>query len=196
METDGMARRSKHEYLRTIPPRYRPAERAEKTMMLDEFTQVCGYHRKYAHWLLNRPLPAPLRPRPVARRPTRYSEAMLRVLAQVWEASGDRCSQRRQAALPQWRPWMRPRMSLTAELARQLLAISPRQMDRRLQPRNRTLTRRRYGTTRPGALLKHQIPIKTAHGAVHQPGYLEMDLGSHSGASASGEFLHPLDGVG
>jgi hypothetical protein len=58
METDGMARRSKHEYLRTIHPRYRQAKRAEKTMMLDEFTQVCGYNRKYALWLLNRPLPA------------------------------------------------------------------------------------------------------------------------------------------
>lgn len=46
METDGMARQSKQEYLRTIHPRYRQAKRAEKTMMLDEFTQVCGYHRK------------------------------------------------------------------------------------------------------------------------------------------------------
>ena len=172
METDGMARQSKQEYLRTIHPRYRQATRAEKTMMLDEFTQVWGYHRTYARWLLNRPLPAPPRPRRVTRRPTRYSEAMIRVLAQVWGASGYLCSQRLQAALPQWLVWMRPRMSLTAELERQL-----------------------YGTTRPGTLLKHQIPIKTDHWAVHQPGYLEIDLVSHSGASASGEFLHTLDSV-
>jgi len=195
METNGMARRSKQEYLRTIHPRYRQAERVEKTMMLDEFTQVCGYHRKYALWLLNRPLPAPPRPRQVARRPIRYSEAMIRVLAQVWEASGYLCSQRLQAALPQWLPWLRPRMSLTAELERQLLAISPRQMDRRLQPLKRTLKRRLYGTTRPGSLLKHQIPIKTDHWDIHQPGYLEIDLVSHSGAAASGEFLHTLDSV-
>jgi hypothetical protein len=43
--------------------------------------------------------------------------------------------------------------------------------------------------------LKHQIPIKTDHWDVDQPGYLEIDLVSHSGASASGEFLHTLDGV-
>jgi hypothetical protein len=193
METDGMARRSKQEYLRTIHPRYRQAERAEKTMMLDAFTQVCGDHRKYALWLLNRPLPEPPRPRRVTRRPTRYSEAMILVLAQMWEATRYLCSQRLQAALPQWRPWMRPRMALTPELERQLLAISPRQMDRRLQPRKRTLKRRRYGTPRPGTLLKHQIPIKTDHWDVHQPGYLEIDLVSHSGASASGEFLPTLD---
>jgi hypothetical protein len=195
METDSMARRSKQEYLRTIHPRYRQAKRAEKTRMLDEFTQVCGYHRKYALWLLNRPLPEPPRPRRVTRRPPRYSEAMIRVLAQVWEASGYLCSQRLQAALPQWLPWMRPRVSLTPEVERQLLAISPRQMDRRLQPRKRTLKRRLYGTTRPGSLLKHQILIKTDHWDVQTPGYLEIDLVSHSGASASGEFLHTLDSV-
>ena len=98
METYGMARRSKHEYLRVIWPRYQRAERAEKTMMLDEFTQVCGYHRKYALWLLNRPLSESPRPRRVARRRPRYREAMIRVRAQVWEASGYLCSQRLQAA--------------------------------------------------------------------------------------------------
>jgi hypothetical protein len=195
METYGMARRSKYEYLRVMQPRYQRAGQAEKTLMLDEFTQVCGYHRKYVLWLLNRPLSESPRPRRVARRSPRYSEPMIRVLAQVWEASGYLCSQRLQAALPQWLPWMRPRVSLTAEVERQLLAISPRQMDRRLQPRKRTLTRRLYGTTRPGSLLKHQIPIKTDHWDVDQPGYLEIDLVSHSGASASGEFLHTLDGV-
>ena len=34
METDGMARRSKQEYLRTIHARYRQAERAEKTIRM------------------------------------------------------------------------------------------------------------------------------------------------------------------
>ncbi|MGH7753239.1 MAG: hypothetical protein ACREN5_10505, partial [Gemmatimonadales bacterium] len=183
------------EYLRTIHARYQQAGRAERTLMLNEFTQVCGYHRKYALWLLNRPLPGPPRPRRVARRAPRYSEAMIRVLAQVWEASGYLCAPRLKAALPQWLPWIRPRVPLTAELARQLLAISPRQMDRRLQPRKRTLKRRLYGTTRPGSLLKHQIPIKTDHWDVRQPGYLEIDLVSHSGASAVGEFLHTLDSV-
>ena len=44
-------------------------------------------------------------------------------------------------------------------------------------------------------MLKHQIPIKTDHWDVTTPGYLEIDLVSHSGASASGEFLHTLDCV-
>ena len=43
--------------------------------------------------------------------------------------------------------------------------------------------------------MKPQIPIKTDHWDVTTPGYLEIDRVSHSGASASGEFLHTLDGV-
>jgi hypothetical protein len=44
---------------------------------------------------------------------------------------------------------------------RQLLTISPRQIDRRLAPHKRQLTTRLYGRTKPGTLLKHHIPIKT-----------------------------------
>lgn len=94
-----------------------------------------------------------------------------------------------------WLPWVRQRRPLSPTLERQLLAISARQMDRRLQPRKHRLKRRLYGTTRPGTLLKQLVPVKTDHWDVTQPGYLEIDLVSHSGASAAGEFLHTLDAV-
>ena len=68
-------------------------------------------------------------------------------------------------------------------------------MDRRLFPHKPTVKRRLYGTTRPGSLLKHMIPIKTDHWEVALPGYLEIDLVSHSGASAAGEFIYTLDCV-
>lgn len=68
-------------------------------------------------------------------------------------------------------------------------------MDRRLHPRKHRLKRRLYGPTRPGTLLKHLVPLKTDHGDVTRPGDLEIDLVSHSGASAAGEFLHTVDTV-
>ena len=64
-----------------------------------------------------------------------------------------------------------------------------------MQGRKQTIKRRLYGTTRPGALLKHLVPIKTDHWDVTKPRYLEIDLVSPSGASAAGDFLPPLDGV-
>jgi hypothetical protein len=84
---------------------------------------------------------------------------------------------------------------VSATVERHLLAISPRQIDRRLQARKHRLKRRLYGTTRPGTLLKHLVPLKTDHWDVTQPGYLEIDLVSHSGASAAGDFLQTLDAV-
>jgi hypothetical protein len=195
MEEFRMARQSKREYLRSIHERYCRAQRAEKTAMLEEFCKVCGYNRKYAIWLLKRPLSQPKAHRRRTQRSVTYSKAAITMLAKVWEASGYLCSQRLKAALPQWLPWAKKHFDISKELEKQLLAISARQMDRRLLSHKRTVKRRIYGTTRPGSLLKHMIPIKTEHWDVTLPGYLEIDLVSHSGASAAGEFLYTLDCV-
>ena len=195
MEEFSMARQSKREYLRSIHKRYRQGQRKEKTAMLEEFCRVCGYNRKYAIWLLSRPLSSAAARRVVTRRSATYSQAAIGVLAKVWEASGYLCSQRLKAAMPQWLPWIKEHFEVNAELEKELLAISARQMDRRLFPHKRTVKRRLYGTTRPGSLLKHMIPIKTDHWEVTLPGYLEIDLVSHSGASAAGEFIYTLDCV-
>ncbi|TKS59782.1 MAG: integrase [Nitrospira sp.] len=195
MEARCMARRSKHEYLRVMWQRYQRAGRRERSALLDEVTRVCRYHRKYAIGLLSRAAPARPPVRRVARRRPTYSAEVIRFLAQIWEASGYLCGQRLKAALPHWLPWGRKRMGLTPSIEQQLLRISPRQIDRRLRERKRRLKRRLYGTTRPGSLLKHMIPIKTDHWDVTKSGYLEIDLASHSGASAAGEFLQTLDCV-
>lgn len=195
MEEFRMARQSKREYLRSIHERYRRARRAEKTAMLEEFCKVCGYHRKYAIWLLQRPLSQPKAHRARTKRSVTYSKTAISTLAKVWEASGYLCSQRLKAALPQWLPWVKKHFDISKELEKQLLAISARQIDRRLLSHKRTVKRRIYGSTRPGSLLKHMIPVKTEHWDVTMPGYLEIDLVSHSGASAAGEFLYTLDCV-
>jgi len=74
-----------------------------------------------------------------------------------------------------------------------LLRISPSTIDRRLQGKKRQLRRRLYGRTKPGTLLKHHIPVKTEHWDVTIPGFTEVDLVSHSGNSADGEFLQSLN---
>ena len=67
-----------------------------------ENCKVCGYNRKYAIGLLNRPLPeATVRKRGAPRSPT-YNRAMVRILAKVWEASGYLCSQRAEGAVDWW----------------------------------------------------------------------------------------------
>ena len=112
----------------------------------------------------------------------------------IWEAAGYPWSQRLKALLPLWVPWARrERPDLSPEVEREILRISARQMDRRLQPKKRALKRCLYGRTKPGTLLKHQIPVKTDCWDVTEPGFTEIDLVSHSGPCAAGEFIYSLN---
>ena len=45
--------------------------------MLEEFCKVCGYNRKYAIWLLSRPLSSAVVRRVVTRRSATYSKASI-----------------------------------------------------------------------------------------------------------------------
>lgn len=177
--------------MKAIYLRYRQAGRKEKKEILDEFCKASGFHRKHAIRLLRR-APSDDRPAPRAR-PLKYGSRLLRILQSVWEASGYLWSRRLKAALPLWMPWVRQRFKTTPEQERQLQAISPAPIDRRLQAVKRQLKKRIYGRTKPGTLLKHQIPIKTDAWDVCTPGYVEIDLVSHSGDSAQGEFAYTLD---
>lgn len=153
-----MTTMGRHEYLRAIYARYRRSSTEVKGKILDEFCRVCDYHRKHAIRLLHGPRPE-AHPRPRRPRGPSYGRPVIQALAQLWEAAGYPWSVRLKAMLPLWLPWLRQRLALTPELERQLRAISPRQIDRRLLSRKRVLRRRLYGRTKPGTLLKHHIPI-------------------------------------
>src|SRR5215472_480432 len=133
------------------------------------------------------------RPAPARRRAVTYSTAAIDTLRAIWEAAGYPWSRRLHALLPLWLPWARRRFRLRATVEQQLVHISPRQMDRRLAPYRRALTQRLYGRTKPGALLKHHIPLKTDRWNVTIPGFTEIDLVAHSGSWGDGEFVHSLN---
>ena len=188
-----MGHRSRWEYLRAIHARYRQADRRAKQVILNEFCANTRYHRKYAIRLLNGPPPGRAQPRVRHARSPRYGSTVVSVLQAVWEAAGYPWSIRLKALLPLWMPWVRKRYRVTAEVEGPLQRISARQIDRRLRDRKHRLKHRRYGGTRPGTLLKHQIAVKTEAWDVHVPGFTEVDLVSHSGNSARGEFAHSLN---
>ena len=186
-----MSARAKGEYVQAIYQRYRRAARPDKKRILDEFCHVTRYHRKHAIRVLNGPAPGAARP--PRRRTVTYSPAVIEALRAIWAAAGYPWSLRLQALLPLWLPWARRRLRLRPAVARQLLAISPRQMDRRLAPHRRLLTKRLYGRTKPGTLLKHHIPLKTDRWDVMTPGFTEIDLVAHCGSLGDGEFVHSLN---
>ena len=188
-----MGNKGRWEYLRAIYDRYRTAARESKKVILSEFCANTGYHRKYAIRLLNGPRPEKRPGRPKRKRGLSYSQETLAVLTGVWEAAGYPWSVRLKALLPAWLPWIRKHSRLRPEIEQQLLRISARQIDRRRKAQKSQRRRPIYGRTKPGYLLKHHIPVKTDHWDVRNPGFTEVDLVSHSGNSASGEFAHTLN---
>jgi hypothetical protein len=191
METIIVSAQSKREYVQAIYQRYRRARRPEKQRILDEFCKVTTYHRKHAIRVLRGPAPGAARP--ARRRRVTYGPATITALRAIWAAAGYPWSLRLQALLPVWLPWARQRLRLRPTVEQQLLAISPRQMDRRLAPHRRELQKRLYGRTKPGTLLKHHIPLKTDRWNVEVPGFTEIDLVAHCGNYGEGEFVHSLN---
>src|SRR5262249_54045277 len=81
-------------------------------------------------------------------------------------------------------------LTLTDELRKALLTLSPATADRLLAP-----VRQPHGmtTTKPGRLLKKQIPVRTfTEWTDVKPGFLEADLVAHCGGSMEGAFLYTL----
>ena len=187
-----MDRRSRMQYLKSIYQRYHKSTRKEKREILNEFCIVCLYNRKYAIRLLN-VLPSDGKSRNTKKRNKIYSDTVISILEAIWEASGFLWSQRLKAAIPLWLPWAKQKFNITPEIEKQLLSISPAQIDRRLKNKKNRKKKKIYGTTRPGTLLKHHIQIKTDNWDVNTPGFLEIDLVSHSGSSADGDFILSLN---
>ena len=50
-----------------------------------------------------------------------------------------------------------------------------------------------HGTTKPGTLLKSQIPLRIGEWDEKRPGFEKMDLVAHCGDSAAGDFAHTLN---
>jgi hypothetical protein len=71
--------------------------------------------------------------------------------------------------------------------------ISPATIDRLLTQERLRVKRRGLSTTKPGTLLKHHIPIKTAQWDETRPGFLEADTVAHCGDSMAGQFVFSLD---
>ena len=185
-----MVQQSKREYLEAIRGRYRRAGRVFKKRILDEFCAICGYHRKHAIRLLREG--AAKRSRKPGR-PSEYGEAERKVFEEIWLAANRPCSVRLKAAASVWLPSYEQEFGrLERKLKERLAKVSARTLDRLMHPVRRRHGRRGKCGTRPGSLLRHQIPIKTEHSDVTQPGVMEADTVAHCGQSLAGDFVWSL----
>ena len=186
-----MVLRSRRDYLDAIRKRYQGASKQAKGIILDEFCMTCGYNRKYAIRLLRRQVIAVSKhksgPKTVYQDPR-----LLVVLKRIWLATDQMCSKKLKVAIPLWLPYYAAEYEpIPPAVQQRLLAASPATLDRLLKPlRSQHLKGR--GSTKPGTLLKNQIPVKTHNWDVTQPGFFEADTVAHCGNSLAGDFIYSL----
>jgi hypothetical protein len=183
-----MSCESRNEYISVQKRRYKRAGKAYKTRLLDEVCAVCSYERKYATRMLNGGR------KPASGKRGRKSEyngpELIKALKTLWLRSGLLCGKRLKQALPHWlKHYEKHHGTLSAECRENLLRISPASIDRALRPFKAQVRRKRNAGTRPGTLLKNQIPIRTSNEDIDRPGYLEADTVAHCGGSMSGTFI-------
>lgn len=188
-----MVLKSRRDYLEAVRARYRKGSKKAKALILNEFCATCGYHRKYAIRLLGKKTPKKPSSRRPGPRPVYQTEALLLPLKRLWFATDQMCSKKLRVAIGLWLPFYEGEYgALDDAVKEKLCRISPSTIDRLLRPLRAQYKRRGICGTKPGTLLKNQIPIKTHSWDVTKPGFFEADTVAHCGNSLSGDFVWSL----
>jgi hypothetical protein len=176
--------------LERLKQRYLQRGKEGKSRLLDEFCEHYGYERKYAIKLLSGKLLVQIRA--IRPGPERRYEPVLEIVERVWQSAEQPCGKRLGPALALWLPHYTRHYGRLLPLQKKLLEeISPATLDRLLsQCKSRSL--RGLSGTRPGTLLRRQIPIQGEVWDEKRPGFMEADSVAHCGSSLAGNFIWSL----
>ena len=179
-----MSLSSRREYLRRLKPRYMKASTEKKSVMLDECCEVTGLHRKHVIVCLS--AKTDLQHKQQRQRKARthhYDKRFVVTLKKIWEVLDCPCGTRLKPML----------MEVCDKLVEYGEMTVEEQVREKLKRSREQIRKRIQGTTKPGSLLKSQIPIRTSSWEESRPGFCEIDLVAHNGTSASGDFANTLD---
>ena len=180
--------------VRAFSGEYKKAGKREKIQLLNRLTKITGYSRKHLQEILLNP------PQKHRIRRTRISpyQPVAKLIKQLWIISNYSCGTRLGPMIPIYlqslkihEHWIVPPME-----EKLLLAVSASTVDRLLKHERRRITIKSRSKTKPGTLLKNQIPIRTFSDwkdEEKRPGFLEIDGVHHSGSDPRGDYVYTLD---
>ena len=186
-----MSNQSRKEYLEVLKSRYKNAGKEEKEKILDEFCNNCGYNRKYAIRLLNAKIKKKRQKKKSGRKKKYHSEEIIGFIKTLWRSTNLICSKRLKTAIPLWLPYYEGELS--EESRKLLLEISASTIDRLLEPTRKKTRKIGFATTKPGSLIKKQVPISTDQWDERKPGFIEADTVAHCGNTVAGQFAYTVN---
>ena len=199
--------KARQEVSKATAGQYRGASKKEKSKILDQFIATTGYSRWYARLVLRhegRRLQTDKQTILVVQRKScsrrkrarYYDEKVQTALVKLWRIMDYICGKRLQPWLPELITVLERHNEFRCEreTKAKLLRISAASIDRLLRPERRKYELRGRAGTKPGTLLKKQIPIRTfAEWDEQQPGFVEIDLVAHDGGVGVGDYCQTLD---
>ena len=211
----GLDMKTRKKICGKIFKRYQKAGKKEKGRILDEYAQTLDLNRDYlAHLLTNwekkryaisggklvkYTAKPPVKGHDKAAggkktgRPEKYHKAFVSVLTAVWELFDYQCGKLLSPLLRGIIDFLVLEFNLSEDLRRLLLSASPATIDRKLKKEKQRFRLKGIRTTKPGSLLKSQIPVRVYFDRNEKrPGFFELDTVSHCGANASGQFCQTL----
>ena len=177
--------------------KYAKRSKAEKAAILDHLVEVNEWHRDHARKALRVAMAgAPPTVRRARAPVLTYGPEVIDALRKVWAVLDGPTGKRLAPIMSELVASLRRHGELDIDdaLAAQLVAMSAATIDRRLAPDRAELqVRRGRSLTKPGGLLKTQIPMRTwADWDDKRPGFVEVDLVGHDGGDLNGEFCSTL----
>ena len=203
----GLTAKEKRSATKVTAPRYQKAKKKQKGRILEEFVALTGYDRCYATYLLrthgkkvyvnkNTVIVADVGKTAAKPRKRVYDKLVIAALSAIWYIMDCICGKRLEPMLKNIIPILEKHNEIQLDDATRtkLLNISAATIDRLLKPERKKHMIKGRSHTKPGTLLKHQIPIRTfAQWDEKKPGFVENDLVGHDGGDPSGEFAQTLN---
>jgi len=192
---------------KAVAGQYRKGSKKEKGEILGRFVEATGYNRSYASRLLRNHgrrvhvgrgvwLEGDAGCREKRPRARVYGPKVVTALKKVWKILDYINSKRLAAALPEVVPRLVRfgELRISKDVQEKLMRISGSTIDRVLKNERARYVLKARARTKPGTLLKHQVPIRTfSDWEDVEPGFVEMDLVAHDGGKAEGDYCHTLD---